>query len=623
MKSSFLIFIILTFSCLFSTVWGQSKEVTDSLLQAYNTQANDTNKVHILHQLLDRYMYNDIEKAKGYALERLELAQKLNYDKGIASSFFTLGNYYYNIDHLDSSKILYQNSYELYVKLNMDWGIRMANQQLAAVEYEMGNYDRSIELFTKNIEQFGDSIGKPKTVVLDYQIRGMANTGKGNYNLALIDHLNALRLLEKLNDSLRMADALNSLGGIEASLDNFEKSLEYNFQALEIYKRKNDKTFAAQALNDIGNTYYHLKDFEKAIEFLEQSVSLSNEIKSINLESSALTNLGKSLASIEKYDEALKLLKQGLNLAQKGNNKKKISESLNQIGITLNKMNRPQEAILYLNDAILFADSTGSMATQRTSFFNRSKSFADMGDYFNAYEDYQKYVMLHDSIFDSTKSQQIEELRTIYDTEKKEQQIAQKETEIALMVARGRADSLQKWLLGSGLGLLLLVFGISYYGVRQKMKRNKLEKEKVDAELDFKRKELTTYAMHLAKKNEVLEQVKQKAREFKVSENGTRGYQQLIQTINFDQQDDKHWENFIQYFEQVHKDFSKTVTEKYPEVTKNELRLIALLKMNLSSKEIAVILNISTDGIKKARQRLRKKMELSPEESLESSILTL
>ena len=106
MKSSFLIFIILTLSCLFSTVWGQSKEETDSLLQAYNTQADDTNKVFILHQLLDRYMYNDIEKAKGYALERLELAKKLNYDKGIANSLFTLGNYYYNIGHLDSAKIL-------------------------------------------------------------------------------------------------------------------------------------------------------------------------------------------------------------------------------------------------------------------------------------------------------------------------------------------------------------------------------------------------------------------------------------------------------------------------------------------------------------------------------------
>ncbi|MEB2778634.1 tetratricopeptide repeat protein [Algoriphagus sp. D3-2-R+10] len=623
MKTNCRLFIMLALSCIFFTAWGQNNEETDSLLLAYKTQANDTNKVSTLHHLLDRYMYNDIEKAKAYALERLELSKKLNFEKGIANSFFTLGNYYYNINNLDSAKILYQNSYESYLKLNMDWGIRMANQQLAAVEYELGNYDRSIELFTQNIEQFGDSIGKPKTVVLDYQIRGMANTEKGNFKLALIDNLKALRLLEKLNDSLRMADALNSLGGIEGSLENFEKSLEYNFKALEIYKRKNDKTFAAQALNDIGNTYYYQKEYKKAIEFLKQSVALSNETKSINLESSALTNLGKSLASLEQYDEALKVLNQGLILAQKGDNKKKISESLNEIGITLNSVNRPQEAILYFKDALAFGDSTGSIATQSTSYFHRSKSFMDLGDYYNAYEDYQKYVILHDSIFNTTKSQQIEELRIIYDTEKKEYQLAQKEIEIALFEEREKVGSLQKWLLGSGLGLTLLVFGISFYGIRQKMKRNKLEKEKVDAELDFKKKELTTYAMHLAKKNEVLEQVKQKAREFKASEKGIQGYQQLIQTINFDQQDDKNWENFIQYFEQVHKDFSKTVTEKYPEVTKNELRLIALLKMNLSSKEIAVILNISTDGIKKARQRLRKKMELPPEESLETSILSL
>jgi DNA-binding NarL/FixJ family response regulator len=120
-----------------------------------------------------------------------------------------------------------------------------------------------------------------------------------------------------------------------------------------------------------------------------------------------------------------------------------------------------------------------------------------------------------------------------------------------------------------------------------------------------------------------LEEIKQKAKALKTSENESRGYQQLIHTINFDQQDDKNWENFTQYFEQVHKDFSKTVKVKYPDVTKNELRLMALLKMNLSSKEIATILNISSDGVKKARQRLRKKMELSPDESLESTVLSI
>ena len=142
------------------------------------------------------------------------------------------------------------------------------------------------------------------------------------------------------------------------------------------------------------------------------------------------------------------------------------------------------------------------------------------------------------------------------------------------------------------------------------------------SELDFKKKELTTQALQLAKKNETLESLKQKANELKTSE-VKNGYQQLITAINFDLQDDNNWQNFARYFEEVHKDFNSNVAKKYPEITPNELRLMALLKMNLSSKEIANILNISIPGIKKARQRLRKKMQLSSTDSLENAVLSI
>jgi ATP/maltotriose-dependent transcriptional regulator MalT len=175
---------------------------------------------------------------------------------------------------------------------------------------------------------------------------------------------------------------------------------------------------------------------------------------------------------------------------------------------------------------------------------------------------------------------------------------------------------------------ILLIIGLlfslaAFYAIRQKLKRNKLEKEKVDAELAFKKKELTPHALHLAKKNEVLEGLKQKAEELKASENNQNGYQQLIRTINFDLQDDNNWENFSKYFQEVHKDFNSNVKEKFPEVTPNELRLMSLLKMNLSSKEIANILNISPDGIKKARYRLRKKLNINTDNSLQDFVLGL
>ena len=120
-----------------------------------------------------------------------------------------------------------------------------------------------------------------------------------------------------------------------------------------------------------------------------------------------------------------------------------------------------------------------------------------------------------------------------------------------------------------------------------------------------------------------MEGLKQKAEELKENEKSKTGYQQLIRTINFDLQDDNNWENFARYFEEVHKDFNSNVKSKYPEVTSNELRLMALLKMNLSSKEIANILNISQEGIKKARYRLRKKLNIQTEDSLQELVLTL
>jgi DNA-binding CsgD family transcriptional regulator len=65
------------------------------------------------------------------------------------------------------------------------------------------------------------------------------------------------------------------------------------------------------------------------------------------------------------------------------------------------------------------------------------------------------------------------------------------------------------------------------------------------------------------------------------------------------------------------------VKARFPDITANELRLLALLKMNLSSKEIANILNISQEGIKKARYRLRKKLNIATEDSLQDLVLSL
>ena len=362
-----------------------------------------------------------------------------------------------------------------------------------------------------------------------------------------------------------------------------------------------------------------LEQLSNAQKYFSESLEIATEIGNEEIKGNALIALAGVYRESEDLNKAKDFAERALEIHSKLGYKKSIAADLMELAKIGIANNNPEEALDHLNQTIQISSEIGAKDILSESLQLRYTIHKKQRNFTLALSDHEMFKSVNDSIFDKTKSQQIEELRTIYDTEKKEQQIALQEKEITVLEQKAEISTLQKILLG---GLLVLSL-IGFYGIRQRLKRNKLEKEKVDVELAFKKKELTTHALHLAKKNEVLEGLKQKAEELKANEESKKGYQQLIRTINFDLQDDNNWENFSRYFEEVHKDFNSNVKTKYPQVTSNELRLLALLKMNLSSKEIANILNISPEGIKKARYRLRKKLDITTEDSLQDLVLSL
>ncbi len=614
----------------FSFTWGQENKKLDSLLQAYQTLPDDTIKVNLLSDLFLFYIYKDPSKAKEYADAQFALSKKLKYEKGIGTSYHKYSGYYQHTGKIDSAKIYAEKALAVNERIGWLEGqalVRFSLTNLAV--YEEGGYDKQLKLLASDIEfykQINDSVSLGRA----YLAQGVTHMGKGNYNIALSKNIEAMKILENRVSEQLMGDVYRFLAIVECELKNSEAAITYATKALEIFEAADAQTLMGRVLNTMGITYDAMDDFKNADAAYERAYAIAKQQNNPNEQKLALINHSRSYEKREAYSNAMTKLKLYLELDKDSENKNTSSRGLLGMGTALVNANKALEGKDYLDRALVFAKKEKAKSRIVLTYLNRAKANAKLNDFKSAYEDYQMYVVYNDSVFNETKSQQIEEMRAIFDTEKKEQQIAKQETEIALLEEKEKVSRQQKWLLGGGMGLSLLVVGFGFYGLRQKIKSNQLEKQKLDAELtlkkselDFKKKELTTHAIHLAKKNEVLETVKQKVKELKTSESGARGYQQLIQTITFDQQDDKNWENFIKYFEQVHKDFSKTVKMKYPEITTNELRLMALLKMNLSSKEIANILNISPEGIKKARYRLRKKLDINTEESLQDLVLTL
>lgn len=153
-----------------------------------------------------------------------------------------------------------------------------------------------------------------------------------------------------------------------------------------------------------------------------------------------------------------------------------------------------------------------------------------------------------------------------------------------------------------------------------------LRNEKLEAEINFKNSELASSAMHLVKKGELLTKVKAELTQMMKRLEDQRAINELkkmIRSLSEDENIDKEWENFAKHFDKVHSDFVVALKEKHPDITPNEVKLCTYLRMNLSTKEIAQLMNISVRGVEISRYRLRKKLGIASETNLFDHLLSI
>ncbi|MBX2889420.1 MAG: hypothetical protein KF734_00710 [Saprospiraceae bacterium] len=151
-------------------------------------------------------------------------------------------------------------------------------------------------------------------------------------------------------------------------------------------------------------------------------------------------------------------------------------------------------------------------------------------------------------------------------------------------------------------------------------------KEKLEAEIQFKNKELATATMHLVQKGEILQTIQENLNH--ILEKSTnpavkKEIQQLLNLLNFDAKLDEDWEQFAVHFDQVHVDFLKRLRDRYPQLSPTDCKLCAYLRMNLTTKEIAPLMNVSVRGVEASRYRLRKKLGLPNDANLTEVIARL
>lgn len=156
---------------------------------------------------------------------------------------------------------------------------------------------------------------------------------------------------------------------------------------------------------------------------------------------------------------------------------------------------------------------------------------------------------------------------------------------------------------------------------RERQERNiiQLKNEKLESELLHKSKEMASSTMSIINKNKVLQVLKEELTEQKQvlgTQFPNKYYNKLIQIIDQNISSEDDWAVFQSNFDRIHENFFRNLKLTYPDITPNDLKLCAYLRLNLSTKDIAHLLNISIRGVEVARYRLRKKMNIPSEKNL-------
>lgn len=619
---------LLFFSLLqFAVTYGQSQMYIDSLKTELKESTNDSIKVVLLTMLHEKLMFSKPEIAKKYADQEIDIYNRTGSEFAYGLGNLHIGDYFYNKSMNDTALYHYQLAKTFFKKNNKTRGLIFVDFTIGDIYKSQGDYETALKIFTNSLIEIERNIKdepyKSQFLASSHLSIGSCHFEKGDLNLALKKSLIAVSYFEKINDELRTADNYKQLGDIETKLNHLSFALDYYSKARDLYKKNNDNIYEANTIISIGAVYLLQGNLTKAESFYLKGIELSRKFNLKGSLSNALNDYGQILTNKGNLNEAENTLKEAHDIANKEQLTLQVIQSLEGLSKLDLLRGNFQSSLQNINEAIEFGTSSGAVITLKDLYDVKSKILEKIGNHKFAISFLRESFAIQDSISSVEKIRQVEELRTIYETEKKEAAIALQKEEINTLNQTARADKLQKGLYAGGMTSTLALFGLSAFGYRQRIKKNRIAREKQEEilkkEIEHKQKELTSQTLHLVQKNtfiqelmENLENVKNSPDKFKTE------FRRIVMLLKKENASDKDWEVFKTYFAEVHNDFDQKLKTLSADISEKEIRLAAFLRMNLTTKEIAATLNVLPDSILKSKYRLKKKLGLDKETDLTS-----
>jgi two-component system, NarL family, sensor histidine kinase UhpB len=414
--------IFFFYTCI-ACVWAQEKDIGDLRLRL-SSVTGVREKIDVLNDYADTLCLHKSEAGQKLALEALQLSKQENYFIGIGDASHSLGLVKFRRDN-DSAIFYFTEARKAYLQ---------QYPGLAKFSFVLNNLSRTYDeqlrfdsalYWARQALQHTESSKEAAAVKNRWRMfsnGAMANAHAGNssYDSSSIYYLKAISFAEHLHDSKMQGVYLKAMAGIQSSLGEYEKAVNYSKKALT--HTSDDERAVTLLLANIGSYYNKLCDYDNAKLMADSSLAVGWRNNITNSVGRNYATLGNGKMAVKDFVSALKYYGTGLQYAKQLKNSKSSTGSLHA---KLGEAYQALDSLAQAKENYLAALELGRGDNDFTShvYFLLSKLMYKEGKYQEAYAYLQQYHIFHDSVYTAEKAKAVIELSTKYETAKKDQEL--------------------------------------------------------------------------------------------------------------------------------------------------------------------------------------------------------
>jgi len=551
------IFVLIAVFHAVSSLYAQNSALVDSLKIEWTTENEIKKRINISEVLFEELMKSDYNVVMGFA--KLEISEY----NALGSQKLLLYAYNHNaIVHREKGNL---DSADFYCQK----ALSICNQNDFEREKQLTHLNISYNYFRRFL--FDESLSQLFNV-LDY--------------------------FEKTDDKKNLAKTFNLIAWSYLRQKRIDKANEYLHKALEVNKSNNSENGLARTYTGFGILNYTKNDLNKAILFFKKALTIGQLTSNNNLNAVIYFQLSIIYQDLGNIVKAKQSLIKAMQLDEKSNNQKNLAYDYIVLGSLYLKSDS-------LTKAQSFTEKANKIATEINDVELVFHSFNTLALISYANKEYKKAFDYH------LRSKESDSMLTVYETK----DIAKIELQYKLAKQEQQYELVQQkrtyryHLLIGGLILMLIVLILLYFIIIGKVKKHILEKKLLQEKVELKNKELATSVIYSAKTNELLISIAKQLTRIKlkiIDKESKKALGIIINDMRINVNEDI-WKEFEIRFQNVHTEFYDNLSIKYPDLTVNERRLSAFLKLDMTTKEISAITLQAVTAIEMSRTRLRRK----------------